>query len=106
MLKKLDSKTMLDGVGNDLKILIDDVIGAIIDLQEDVNKLKFKASKPSKVKAMALLEYISMEDCNAKKNMEILCGDEIKHCMEWIDKYCEDNACTQEEALNEIIDSD
>ena len=106
MLEKLDSKTMLDGVGNDLKILIDDVIGAIIDLQEDVSKLKFKASKPSKVKAMAILEYLSMEECKVKQNIEALCGDEIKQSLKWIDKYCEDNDCTQEEALNEIIDND
>jgi len=106
MTEKLDSKMMLHGVGNDLKILIDDVIGTIIDLQEDVSKLKFKASKPSKAKAMALLEYLSMEDGKTKQNIESLCGDEIKLCLQWIDKYCEDNDCTQEEALNEIIDSD
>lgn len=106
MTKKLDSTMMLHGVGNDLKILIDDVIGAIIDLQEDVSKLKFKASKPSKVKAVAILEYLAMEEGKVKQNIESLCGDEIKLCLKWIDKYCEDNACSQEEALNEIIDSD
>lgn len=44
---KIDSKTMIQGIGNDFKILIDDVIGIILMLHEDVELLKIKTSKPT-----------------------------------------------------------
>jgi len=59
---EIDFRTFIDGVGNDLKIAIDDIIGAITGIQEDVEKLKVKI-------------------------------------------YCEENACTQEQALNKIIEN-
>jgi hypothetical protein len=79
----MDFKTFINGVGNDLKIAIDDVIGSIITIQEDVDILKMKTTKPDKATALALLEYIAMEDGRAKQNMKILCGKEIQqhlHC--------------------------
>lgn len=97
-------KTFVNGVGNDLKISIDDVIGSIITIHEDVEKLKVKISKPGKAAAKALLEYIAMEDSKAKENLEALCGEEIKQYFKWLDTYCEENACTQEQALNGLID--
>ena len=45
-----------------------------------------------------------MEDSKAKENLEALCGKEIKQYFKWLDNYCEENACTQEHALNEIIE--
>ena len=103
---EIDPTTLLDGVGNDFKTLIDDLIGAIIKLQDDVKELKFKAAKPDKATAEALLEYLAMEDCQAKKNLEILCGEEIKQRFKWLEKYCEENHCTQEQALKEIINGE
>jgi len=100
----IDFKTFVNGVGNDLKISIDDVIGSIITIQEDVEKLKVKTSKPGKSVAKALLEYIAMEDSKAKENLEALCGKEIKQYFKWLDNYCKENLCTQEQALNEIIE--
>ncbi len=99
----IDFQTFINGVGNDLKIAIDDVIGVISGIHQDVEKLKVKTSKPSQLTAQALLEYISMEEGRAKTNMEILCGDEIKQYMRWLDEYCKENACSQEQALQEII---
>ncbi|HSA05877.1 MAG TPA: hypothetical protein P5556_01705 [Candidatus Gastranaerophilales bacterium] len=101
---KIDFKTYLNGVGNDLKTCIDDVIGIIIGIHEDVEKLKFNSLKPNKEKAKAILEYLAMEDCKSKKNMEALCGEEIKQCLKWLDSYCKENSCSQEDALNEIIE--
>jgi len=102
----INSKVFLEGVGNDFKILIDDVIGVILSIQDDVEKLKFKTSKPSKSKAMAILEYLAMEEGKSKQNLEALCGEEIKQCLKWLNNYCSENVCSQEEALNEIIDGD
>ena len=34
----IDFKTFINGIGNDLKISIDDVIGSIITIHEDVEK--------------------------------------------------------------------
>jgi len=41
-LQKIDSKTYINGVRNDLKIAIDDIIDIIINIQEDIEKLKIK----------------------------------------------------------------
>jgi len=103
---KIDSRTMIQGIGNDFKILIDDVIGTILALHEDVEKLKVKISKPTKATAKALLEYIAMENCRAKENLETLCGKEIEQYFKWLDNYCEENGITQEQALKEIIDGE
>ncbi len=104
-MQKIDFKTFINGVGNDLKIAIDDVIGVISSIQEDVENLKLKTSKPDKLTAQALLEYIAMEESKAKINMEILCGKEIQQYMKWLDEYCKENACSQEQALEDIIGS-
>jgi len=71
-----------------------------------VELLKVKTSKPSKAAAKALLEYIAMEDCKAKENMEALCGNEIEQYMKWLDYYCEKHGTTKEQALKEIINGD
>jgi len=77
-MSEMDFQTFINGVGNDLKIAIDDVIGVISSIQEDVKKLKIKTSKPDKKIAQALLEYLAMEESKAKINMENLCGNEIE----------------------------
>lgn len=102
----IDFKTFINGVGNDLKTSIEDVIGVIIDIKEDVEKLKTKTSKPDKATAQALLEYIAMDEGKAKENFKILCRKELQQYFRWIDDYCEENGCTQEQALNEIIEDD
>ena len=103
-MNKIDSKAVIQGIGNDLKILIDDVIGVIISLHEDMELLKIKTSKPDKHSAQLLLDYLSWEDGKSKKNLEKLCGEEIQQCMKWLEYYCEKNGTTQEQALKEIIE--
>lgn len=102
----IDSRTMLQGIGNDFKIAIDDIISIILNIHEDIEKLKVKTSKPNKATAKALLEYIAMEDCKAKENMEVLCGKEIEQYLKWIESYCEENGSAQEQALKEIINGE
>ena len=103
---KIDSRSYITGVGNDLKIAIDDIVGVMLSIHDDIEKLKVKTSKPSKATAKALLEYIAMEDCNAKENLEILCGKEIEQYLQWLESYCEKNGTTQEQALNKIINGE
>jgi len=103
---EIDSKTLIQGIGNDFKILIDDVIGTILTLHEDVELLKVKTSKPDKHAAALLLDYLSWEDSEPKKNLKKLCGDEIKQCMEWLEYYCKKNGTTKEQALKEIINGE
>lgn len=103
-MSEIDFQTFINGVGNDLKIAIDDVIGIISGIKEDVEKLKIKTSKPEKKIAQALLEYLAMEEGRAKQNMEILCGKEINEYLKWIDEYCKEYCCSQEETLNLIIE--
>lgn len=61
--------------------------------------------KISKEVAHVLLEYITMEDCRAKRNMEALCGKKINSYLEKIDKYCETKGLTQEQFLINIIEN-
>jgi len=103
-MQKLEFKTFINGAGNDLKLAIDDVIGAISLIHEDMEKLKIKTSKPDSIIAQALLEYIGMEDGREKENLKILCGNEIQQYLEWVDDYCKEYLCSQEDALNLIIE--
>lgn len=103
-MSKIDFKTFINGVGNDLKTSIDNVIEIIIGINEDVEKLKTKTSKPTKDTAQGLLEYIGMDEGKAKQNLEALCGNEIQQYFKWLDDYCSEHNCTQEEALQRIID--
>ena len=105
-LQNIDFKTFINGAGNDLKIAIDDVIGAIITIQADIEKLKIKALKPDKDAAKALLEYIAMEDSKSKENIEALCGREIQKYLRWLDKYSKEVSSTPEQVLIEIIQGD
>jgi len=63
----IDFKTYINGVGNDLKIAIDDIIGTILTLHEDVELLKVKTCKPDKHAAALLLDYLNWEDSEPKK---------------------------------------
>lgn len=62
-----------------------------------------KQLKISKGVARVLLEYIAMEDCRAKSNMEELCGKKINSYLEKIDKYCEKEGLPQEQVLVNIL---
>jgi len=42
---EIDSTTFINGVGNDLKTSIDDLIGIILSVKEDVETLKANLSK-------------------------------------------------------------
>jgi len=103
-MNKIDSKAMIQGIGNDLKILIDDVIGVIVSLRDDIELIKIKTSKPDKHSAQLLLDYLSWEDGKSKQNLEKLCCEEIQEYMKWLEYYCEKNGTTHEQVLKEIID--
>lgn len=103
-MRKEDFDTFINGVGNDLKIAIDDIISAILIIYSDVEKLKVKNSKPDKEKAQALLYYINIEDPEVRKNIERFCAKELEQYFRWIDDYCNQHTCTREQALNLIID--
>ena len=44
---KIDAKTYINGIGNDLKTSIDDLIGIILSVKEDVDKLKANSTDNS-----------------------------------------------------------
>lgn len=91
---------------NDFKHGIEQLIYTIKSIHGDVESLKVKTSKPDKLVAQALLEYLRMEKSKTKKNIEILCGKEIERYFKWIDNYSKENACSQEQALNTIMKGD
>ncbi|OGI04547.1 MAG: hypothetical protein A2Y25_10090 [Candidatus Melainabacteria bacterium GWF2_37_15] len=82
-------KTFLSGVRNDLKIAVDDLFNAIEIVYEDVEHLKVKMSKPDKLAASLLLDYLGWEEGQSKQNLEKICGEEIRQYMKWLEYYCQ-----------------
>lgn len=102
----MNLKTRINNVGQDLKISIDDLTDIILNIQEEIETVKVKTVKPDKATAKALLEYIALEDGKIKENIKILCSKGIIKYFKWLDEYCEENACSQEQALNLIIEGE
>lgn len=102
-LQKVDFKDSVNNIGNDFKIAVDDLISVILSVKEDVETLRIKTSKPDKPTARALLEYISMEPCKSKENMELFLGKQLSFYFKWLEIYCDENSCSLEQALNSII---
>jgi len=100
---QIDSTTMIKGIANDLKISIDDLTDIIVTLNSDVEILKLKASKPDKLAASMLLDYLGWKEGQSKQNLEKLCGKEIEQYMKWLEYYCKENGTTQEQTLKEVI---
>ncbi|MDD3149355.1 MAG: hypothetical protein PHV68_00840 [Candidatus Gastranaerophilales bacterium] len=65
---------------------------------------KVKAKKPNRGIAKLLLEYLELEDCLAKRNMEALYSREIAQYLKWVDNYCNANHCTKKQTLMKIIE--
>lgn len=105
-LSRRDFSAFINGVGNDLKIAIDDVIDSINYIHEDVQKLKKGTLKPDADIAESLLEYISWEESKHKEVLEKLFNKEIEAHFEWVDKYCEEHSLKREEVLIKIIEGE
>jgi|SRR3989339_652383 len=100
---KINFKTYLEGIKNDIKIAVDDIFAVLEKISDDVELLKVKASKPDKHAAALLLDYLDWEEGKSKKNLEKICGEEIAEYMRWVDYYCEKEGTTREQALDAVI---
>lgn len=89
---------------NNLKQSIEEVFEVVQNLAEDQKTIKSKAYQPSVVEAKIFLDYFSWEDSKAKENFEALYKKELQILQEWLQIYCRENNCTEEEALSRIID--
>ena len=85
---KIDSKTYLEGIKNDIKIAVNDVFAILEKIDSDVEHLKVKTSKPDKHAAKLLLQYLGWEEGKSKQNLEKLCKKEIEQYLRWLDYYC------------------
>jgi hypothetical protein len=72
-------------------------------LRRIILKNELRDQKPDQNTAEAMLEYIAMEDCKTKKIIETLCGSELEKYFQWLDAYCEEHNCSQEDGLNQLI---
>lgn len=102
-MKEIDLASVLDDAENDLTNGIQQVIYTLNLLVKNTKDFTIKTFRPDKITAQAMLEYIAMEEGKIKENITILCGKEIERYFKWLDKYCEENACNQEQALQTII---
>ena len=94
----------VNAIGNDFKIAIDDLFNVIETIVDDVEKLKLETFKPNKDTAKALLEYLKCKDKKSKKNFAKVFEDRLPQYLAWLEYHCKEHSCTQEEALNEIIE--
>lgn len=94
----------IETVKNNLKQSIDEVFEIVQNLAEEQKNIKFKAYRPSEIEAKVFLDYFSWEDGNAKQNFEALYKKELQILQEWLQIYCLENDCAEEEALSRIID--
>ena len=103
-MQKIDFRMFVNAIGNDFKIAIDDLFNVIETLVDDVEKLKLEAFKPNKDTARTLLEYLKCKDKKSKKNFEKVFEDRLPKHLAWLEYHCKEHSCTEEEALNSIIE--
>ncbi len=103
-MNKLDYRTCIRGIKNDFKIAVDDAFCVLENIVDDIEHLKIKSSKPDKLAASLLLDYLGWEEGQSKQNLEKLCGKEISEYMSWLDYHCKKEGISKEQALKEIIE--
>lgn len=94
----------INASGNLLKIGLIDLIEYLKQLSKELQAIKGQPTKPTKLVAHSMLEYISWEDKKLLKTVTTLGGSELYQYFKWIDEYCAMKKCSQKEALKRIID--
>ena len=100
----MDFKDKLTSSGNLLKIAVNDFVEYMDLFYNELQMLKGEPIKPSRKIALALLEYISYEDSRIKQTVEALGGMQVEKYLDWVNAYCKEYNCTQEQALKRIIE--
>jgi len=100
----MNFKDKIDSSGNLLKIAVNDFVEMFHTFHDEMQIIKGEPLKPDRKTALALLEYISYEDSRIKKTVETLSGQQLEKYFEWIDDYCKEYNCTQEQALKRVIE--
>ena len=103
-MQRMNFKDKIDSSGNLLKIAVNDFVEMMDQFHEEIQVIKGDPLKPNRKAALALLEYISYEDSRIKATVEALCGQQLERYFQWIDAYCKEYNCTQEQALKRIIE--
>ena len=103
-MQRMDFKDKLHSSGNLLKIAVNDFVGFMEQFHEEMQVIKGNPLKPDRKTALALLEYISWENHDIKETVETLSGMQLEKYFDWINIYCKEYNCTQEQALKRIIE--
>ncbi len=101
---EINFNTYIEGVKNDVKIAVDDVFAVLEKIGTDVESIKVKTSKPDKLAASLLLDYLGWDKGKSRQNLEKLCGKEIEQYLKWLEYHCKKEGLTHEQALREIIE--
>jgi len=104
ILQHMDFKDKLQSSGNLLKIAVNDFVGFMEQFHDELQVIKGNPLKPDRKSALALLEYISYEDSRIKETVETLGGQQLEKYFEWINAYCKEYNCTQEQALKRVLE--
>lgn len=100
----MDFKDKLSSSGNLLKIAVNDFVQYMEQFHDELQAIKGEAVKPNRRIALALLEYISWENHKYRATVDALCGIQLEKHMDWVNAYCSEYKCTQEQALKRIIE--
>lgn len=103
-LQYMNFKDKIHSSGNLIKIAVNDFVEYMGQFHEEIQFLKGEPLKPDRKTALALLEYISWEESKAKETVETLSGLKIEKYFEWINAYCKEYKCSQEQVLKRIIE--
>lgn len=101
----MSDKAILVDLKTDLITILNSGFNVLEKLSEDNKKLKLKAFKPSKTEAKIYLDYLDWEESEPKANFKEIYKREIEIVSEWLDIYCEEHNCSQEDALEMIIEN-
>lgn len=100
----MDFKDKLHSSGNLLKIAVNDFVEMMGQFHDELQVIKGNPVKPNRKIALALLEYISWENHKYRETVEALCGIQLEKYLDWINAYCREYNCTQEQALKRILE--
>ncbi len=71
--------------------------------EKDIQKFENVPLKPNRKIAHALLEYLNLENKQAKEIIKTLCEDKLQRYFDWIEIYCKKHKSTRGLVLRKLL---
>lgn len=105
-MNKQNYKEAICELEKDLKNCVEKFTEILYDTSVSVEKLKIQLAKPTSEKAALILDYMSWEEGQPKRNFEACFEEELSLTFAWLDEYIEQHGGTRESVLRGIIEKD